>query len=174
MLTDKPRRRQGEKASATRRLESGGCAGHETTVNTTANGWWTLFRHPQQLAPLRAEPTLLPGAVEELLRYDTPLQLFERWVLDDIEVGGTVIPRGSEVALLPRPGAGTKGDRGGRRPAVSPGKTDDVRTAYLEGRSITTKFCDLRCRTPNGPSAVRGWLARSPGGTALVLFASTH
>jgi cytochrome P450 len=43
---------------------------------------------------------LLPSAVEELMRYDTPLQMFERWVLDDIEVGGTVIPRGSEVALL--------------------------------------------------------------------------
>ncbi|MFC0847472.1 cytochrome P450 [Streptomyces noboritoensis] len=76
-------------------------AGHEATVNTTANGWWTLFRHPEQLALLRAEPEkLLPGAVEELLRYDTPLQLFERWVLDDIEVAGTKIPRGSEVALL--------------------------------------------------------------------------
>ncbi|MDX2850043.1 cytochrome P450 [Actinacidiphila glaucinigra] len=76
-------------------------AGHEATVNTTANGWWTLFRHPAQLAELRAAPEeLLPTAIEELLRFDTPLQMFERWVLDDIEVGGTVIPRGSEVALL--------------------------------------------------------------------------
>ncbi|MEJ8658719.1 MULTISPECIES: cytochrome P450 [Streptomyces] len=75
-------------------------AGHEATVNTTANGWWTLFRHPEQLAVLRADPALLPTAVEELMRYDTPLQLFERWVLDDIEIGGTVVPRGSEVALL--------------------------------------------------------------------------
>ncbi|MFH8367753.1 cytochrome P450 [Streptomyces sp. NPDC018031] len=76
-------------------------AGHEATVNTTGNGWWTLFRHPGQLAALRDRPReLLPSAIEELLRFDTPLQLFERWVLDDIEVGGTVIPRGSEVALL--------------------------------------------------------------------------
>ncbi|MYV54646.1 cytochrome P450 [Streptomyces sp. SID3212] len=76
-------------------------AGHEATVNTTANGWFTLFRHPAELARLRADPAgLLPTAVEELLRFDTPLQMFERWVLDDIEVGGTVIPRGSEVALL--------------------------------------------------------------------------
>ncbi|MFG2299748.1 cytochrome P450 [Actinacidiphila glaucinigra] len=76
-------------------------AGHEATVNTTANGWWTLFRHPAQLVELRAAPEeLLPTAIEELLRFDTPLQMFERWVLDDIEVGGTVIPRGSEVALL--------------------------------------------------------------------------
>jgi cytochrome P450 len=76
-------------------------AGHEATVNTTGNGWWTLFRNPAQLQTLRASPdALLASAVEELMRYDTPLQMFERWVLDDIEIGGTVIPRGSEVALL--------------------------------------------------------------------------
>ncbi|MEU8549288.1 cytochrome P450 [Streptomyces roseoverticillatus] len=75
-------------------------AGHEATVNTTGNGWWALFRHPDQLAALRAEPGLLPGGIEELMRYATPLQLFERWVLDDIEIAGTAIPRGSEVALL--------------------------------------------------------------------------
>jgi cytochrome P450 len=75
-------------------------AGHEATVNTTVNGWWTLLRHPDRLALLREHPEALPTAVEELLRYDTPLQMFERWVLDDIEIGGTTIPRGSEVALL--------------------------------------------------------------------------
>ncbi|WP_405898575.1 cytochrome P450 [Streptomyces sp. NBC_00727] len=75
-------------------------AGHEATVNTTVNGWWTLLRHPEQLAALRADHGLLPTALEELMRYDTPLQMFERWVLDDIEIDGTVIPRGSEVALL--------------------------------------------------------------------------
>ncbi|MFE7466672.1 cytochrome P450 [Streptomyces sp. NPDC057499] len=75
-------------------------AGHEATVNTTVNGWWTLLRHPEQLAALRADHGLLPTAIEELMRYDTPLQMFERWVLDDIEIDGTVIPRGSEVALL--------------------------------------------------------------------------
>ncbi|MGW2474734.1 cytochrome P450 [Streptomyces sp. NPDC001665] len=75
-------------------------AGHEATVNTTVNGWWTLLRHAEQLAALRADHGLLPTALEELMRYDTPLQMFERWVLDDIEIDGTVIPRGSEVALL--------------------------------------------------------------------------
>ncbi|MFF5502954.1 cytochrome P450 [Streptomyces roseolus] len=72
-------------------------AGHEATVNTTVGGVRTLLRHD-------AWPSLSAGnlstAVDELLRYDTPLQMFERWVLDDIEVGGTVIPRGSQVALL--------------------------------------------------------------------------
>lgn len=75
-------------------------AGHEATVNATVNGWWALFRNPAQLAALRADHSLIPSAVEELMRYDTPLQLFERWVLDDIEIDGTVIPRGSEMALL--------------------------------------------------------------------------
>jgi cytochrome P450 len=77
-------------------------AGHEATVNTTVLGWLHLLRHPAQLAALAGAggPEDLRDAVEEMLRYDTPLQMFERWVLDDIEVGGTVIPRGSEVALL--------------------------------------------------------------------------
>ncbi|HWU10511.1 MAG TPA: cytochrome P450 [Streptomyces sp.] len=75
-------------------------AGHEATVNATVNGWWMLFRHPGQLASLRGDHSLLPTAVEELLRYDTPVPMFARWVLDDIEVDGTVIPRGSQVALL--------------------------------------------------------------------------
>ncbi|MGW5851081.1 cytochrome P450 [Streptomyces sp. NPDC055254] len=77
-------------------------AGHEATVNTTANGWWTLFRHPEQLAGLResGNPEKLSTAVDELMRYDTPLQMFERWVLDDIRIGDTTVPRGAEVALL--------------------------------------------------------------------------
>ncbi|MFD5030737.1 cytochrome P450 [Streptomyces sp. NPDC058405] len=75
-------------------------AGHEATVNATVNGWHALFRHPGQLAALRADRALLPTAVEELMRYDTPLQLFERWVLDEIEIGGATLPRGAEVALL--------------------------------------------------------------------------
>jgi unspecific monooxygenase len=75
-------------------------AGHEATVNATVNGWYALFRNPDQLAALRADPTLIPSAIEELMRYDTPLQLFERWVLDDIEIDGTTIPRGAEIAML--------------------------------------------------------------------------
>lgn len=75
-------------------------AGHEATVNATVNGWWALFRNPEQLAALRADHSLIPSAVEELMRYDTPLQLFERWVLDEIEIDGQVIPRGAEIAML--------------------------------------------------------------------------
>ena len=76
-------------------------AGHEATVNATGLGWWTLFRHPSELSRLRADADpLLPTAVEELLRFDTPLQMFERWVLEDIELHGQRIPRGAELGLI--------------------------------------------------------------------------
>jgi cytochrome P450 len=75
-------------------------AGHEATVNVTGNGWWSLFRNPGQLAALRTDPGLLPTAVEELMRYDTPLQMFERWVLEDMTWGGVDLAKGTEIALL--------------------------------------------------------------------------
>ncbi|MER5935037.1 cytochrome P450 [Streptomyces sp. NPDC002054] len=76
-------------------------AGHEATLNTTVNGWWALFRNPEQLRALRERPAeKLSTAVDELMRYDTPLQMFERWVLDEVRIGDTVLPRGAEVALL--------------------------------------------------------------------------
>ena len=74
-------------------------AGHEASVNGTGNAWWTLFRHPDALAALRAEPSLVPSAIEELLRFDTPLPMFERWVLEDVELYGVRIERGAELAL---------------------------------------------------------------------------
>src|SRR5207245_1134454 len=70
-------------------------AGHEATVNVTGNGWWALFRNPGQLERLRADATLVPTAIEELMRFDTPLQMFERWVLEDAEICGAHVPKGS-------------------------------------------------------------------------------
>jgi cytochrome P450 len=75
-------------------------AGHEASVHVTGNGWYALFRNPGQLARLRADPGLLDTGLDELMRYDTPLQMFERWVLESVEVAGQTIPRGQEVALL--------------------------------------------------------------------------
>ena len=75
-------------------------AGHEATVNSTGNGWWSLFRHPDTLVELRRDPSFLPTAIEELLRFDTPLQLFERWVLEDFELHGVRIPKGAELGLI--------------------------------------------------------------------------
>jgi unspecific monooxygenase len=75
-------------------------AGHEATVNSTVIGWWTLFRHPECLHELRADRSLLPTAVDELLRFDTPLQMFERWVLEPFELHGQTIPKGAELGLI--------------------------------------------------------------------------
>ena len=74
-------------------------AGHEASVNGAANSWWALFRHPAALAALRADDGLVPTAIEELLRFDTPAPMFERWVLEDIELHGVRIERGQELAL---------------------------------------------------------------------------
>ncbi|RLU81550.1 cytochrome P450 [Streptomyces griseocarneus] len=76
-------------------------AGHETTVNLISNGMLTLMRHPEAFEKLRADPTLMPGAVEELLRYEPPVQFLpQRTPLADIEVGGVTVPKGSPLILV--------------------------------------------------------------------------
>jgi len=75
-------------------------AGHEATVNVTANGTLALLRHPSELARLRADVALVPSAVEELIRYDGPLQLFERTAVEAVEVAGVRIEPGQRVAAL--------------------------------------------------------------------------
>ncbi|MFE6754102.1 cytochrome P450 [Streptomyces sp. NPDC057684] len=75
-------------------------AGHETTVNLIASGVRALLTHPDQLAALRADMTLIGGAVEEMLRYEGPVEnATYRFTVEDTEVGGTVIPGGSAVLV---------------------------------------------------------------------------
>jgi cytochrome P450 len=75
-------------------------AGHEATVNVTGNGTLALLRNPEQLRRLRKDPALLPTAIEELMRYDSPLQLFERTATEDVEIGGVTVERGTKIAAL--------------------------------------------------------------------------
>ena len=76
-------------------------AGHEATVNTLGNGVRALLQHRGEWDRLVDGSVSAAAAIEELLRYDPPLQLFERWVLEDgVEVGGVEIPRGDKIALL--------------------------------------------------------------------------
>ncbi len=75
-------------------------AGHEATVNVSGNGLLALLEHRDQLGRLRADPTLLPTAIEELMRFDSPLQLFERTATEDVEVGGVTVRAGQKVAAL--------------------------------------------------------------------------
>ncbi|WP_168734805.1 cytochrome P450 [Deinococcus sp. KSM4-11] len=76
-------------------------AGHETTVNLIGNGLLALLNHPAELARLRAQPALLPTAIEEMLRYDPPVQraLF-RAALEDIEIGGQHVKKGEQVSAV--------------------------------------------------------------------------
>jgi cytochrome P450/DNA-binding transcriptional regulator YbjK len=75
-------------------------AGHVTTINLIGNGTLALLRHPDQLRRLQEDPSLVHSAVEELLRYDSPVQVTARALLEDVETGGKVLPAGSEVLTV--------------------------------------------------------------------------
>jgi cytochrome P450 len=75
-------------------------AGHETTVNLIANGALTLLRNPEELARLRDDPERAPRVVEEVLRFEPPVQLVNRFALADIDLAGATIPRGAGIRLM--------------------------------------------------------------------------
>jgi cytochrome P450 len=76
-------------------------AGHETTVNLIGNGLLALYRNPDQLALLKANPALITNAIEEFLRYDSSVQMTGRVALEDIDdLGGRKIPKGESVLCL--------------------------------------------------------------------------
>jgi cytochrome P450 len=68
-------------------------AGHETTRNLIGNGMYTLLKHPQETAELREKPEMIRSAVEEILRYESPVQFTARVLKEDIEVCGQRIPK---------------------------------------------------------------------------------
>ncbi|QKV77082.1 cytochrome P450 [Amycolatopsis sp. Hca4] len=74
-------------------------AGHETTANMLSLGTFALLEHPDQRAELAADAELLPGAVEEMLRYLSVADIFFRYATEDLELGGEVIPKGSTVVV---------------------------------------------------------------------------
>ena len=75
-------------------------AGHEATVQAIGNALLALGKYPGQYRFLVENEQGIPTAVEELLRYDTPLQMFDRWILEDCEVGGCLLRQGQKVGLL--------------------------------------------------------------------------
>jgi cytochrome P450 len=141
-------------------------AGHETTVNLIGNGTLALLRHPDQLQRLRDNPALIGSAVEELLRFDGPVQRTARIPSEDIVVDGRTIPRGDMV--MPFIGAAD------RDPAQFPdpdrldiGRTDNRHIAFgwgihfclgaplarIEGQiainALVQRFPKLALATPN-------------------------
>jgi pimeloyl-[acyl-carrier protein] synthase len=74
-------------------------AGHETTVNLIANGVLTLVQLPEHMTVLRDNPDLLPHAIEELLRYEPPVQQTDRVALEDLELSGTLVRQGERVIV---------------------------------------------------------------------------
>jgi cytochrome P450 len=75
-------------------------AGHETTRNLIGNGMYTLLQHPQQMAELREKPEMIRSAVEELLRYESPVQFTARVLKEDIEVCGQPIRKGWTILCM--------------------------------------------------------------------------
>jgi cytochrome P450 len=75
-------------------------AGFETTSNLIGNGLRLLLAHPDQMALLRERPDLLPSAILEMLRYDSPVQLNMRFVLEPVELFGELHPRGTAFVVL--------------------------------------------------------------------------
>ncbi|MGE0876302.1 MAG: cytochrome P450 [Burkholderiales bacterium] len=74
-------------------------AGHETTTNLMGNGLWLLMRHPAEFARLRADPALLAAAIEEMLRYEGPIQLNNRRLTAPMDLRGQTLPAGTFITI---------------------------------------------------------------------------
>jgi len=74
-------------------------AGHETTTNLIGNGAWLLLNHPEQMERLRSEPQLVPSAIEEMLRFEGPIQLNNRRLTAPIELAGKQLPQGALITI---------------------------------------------------------------------------
>ena len=128
-------------------------AGHEATVNTLGNGFRALMHHPDQWRRLdHVARSSRAAAVEELLRWDSPLQMFERWVLDEgVEIAGQEIGVGQEVAMLF--GSAQRDPRRFDDPTVS----TSAATTPLTSDSVAASTSASARRSP-----VWSWPHRSP------------
>lgn len=75
-------------------------AGHGSTIDVLGSGMHALLRFPEEMERLRADPALMPTAVQEMFRFESPLPFFDRYAAEEVEVGGTLYPRGTRFGLL--------------------------------------------------------------------------
>ena len=120
-------------------------AGHETVAKALASGLIALHHFPEQRARLQADTSLIPAAVEELLRYDPPSQMQGRTTSVDVTLHGVTIPAGSRTMLLPRARRGTSA------PFPTPTATRSA-AAWTSARSISAM-----ASTNAWASTWRGW-----------------
>ncbi|MFQ5697666.1 MAG: cytochrome P450 [Myxococcota bacterium] len=107
-------------------------AGHETTANLIGNGVLALLANPGERKRLQDDPGLISSAVDEFLRYDSPIQLTDRAVREDCEIGGVRIRKGQLVALV-LAGANRDPKRFADPDRLDLGRTDNVHLAFGQG-----------------------------------------
>jgi len=154
-------------------------AGQETTTNLLNNAVLSFLDHPDQLSRLRNAPQLLPSAIEEVLRYRSPLQWMMRTPLRDVEVHGTVIRKGAFV--LPMVGAANRDPKRFPHPNRFDIPAIPTLTSHLAMASISVSarrwhvwrresHCPICCRDSralNTPAISRGSRARASSRTVL-------
>ncbi len=140
-------------------------AGHETTMNMIGNGMLALFRNPDALARLRSDPSLIESALDEFLRFDSPVQVTFRTASEDIELAGRTIPRGEHVVVSFR--RGKSGSCAVRKSRPARHRTDGEpspvicrRTPSMHRRSARQGRRPHRIRNDSPPDAEAG--ARRP------------
>jgi cytochrome P450 len=135
-------------------------AGHETTVNLIGNGAYLLLTHPDQLARLAADPGLIPKAVEEFLRYESPVETSTpRFTTEPVEVGGVTIPAG-ELVLVALASANRDPERFAGADRFDVERNDSAHVAFGHG----IHFClGAPLARMEGQVAFETLLSRLPG-----------
>jgi cytochrome P450 len=147
-------------------------AGHETTVNLIASGTLALLEHPEQTERLRRDPSLVKPAVEELLRYTSPVEMAtERYARQDAEIGGRRIPRGGLVlAVL---GSANRDERHFEDPDVLDLARDPNRHLAF-GRGGVHHCLGAPLARMEGQIALTALLRRFPGARLAMAPESLH